>query len=581
MAGTCFTAIRGRRMRITKVNSLGRPIYGPASQVSTSGFVSVNMSPEIAEGTEIEVLDAAGDPCVQERSCDSLRWITVQIEFCKIDVDLLALINDTWTLLKDCDGVSVGIAESYRFNCDTGFALEVWTDVTGYKPLDPNAQGAWLYFLLSFLVGGSLGEETIENGPVTHTLTARTKRGSGWGRGPYNVMCNDPQTRTCGPLLVPVAEDEPRRRMLVTCPPPAVFCGAQPLNNPTVAQPTITEDTSDTTRMTVRVVPPATGGPYRVTWGDGTAEVDLPAGGASHQYPNTNGANRDYIIQVRSTTDANATTWKMVSVPFTGTTPVNPLTISVTEDTTVPERTAVNVTVNNAGQGPVTINWGDSTATATNPGDGTTVTKHTYATTGNFTVTATDADDSTRTANQQVTIPFGPQMPVVTVTQSTADTKKMTVSVTVDNHGLGTVTLDWGDGTATATNPGDGTAVTTHKYGNDGTYTITATDTDNATITATRQAVVPFDGGLALTLTVAESSPAGPDRRTVTASWDNQDQGPVTITFGESGETPQSGPVAGTLDHTYAAAGTYTVTVTDANNSSRSQTAQATVPFTG
>lgn len=564
-------------MRITKVNSLGRVVYGPASTVSTSGFVSVNMAPEIAEGTEIEVLDAAGDPCVQERSCDSLRWITVQIEFCKIDIDLIALINETWTVLKDCDGVSVGIAESYRSNCESGFALEVWTDVTGYKPLDPNAVGAWLYYLLSFLVGGSIGEETIENGALTFTLTARTKRGSGWGRGPYNVMCNDSTTRACGPLLLPVAEDEPRRRLLVTCPPPAVFCGAQPLNNPATPASTITEDTTDTTRMTVRAVPPGTGGPFRVTWGDGTPEADLPTAGATHQYTKPG----DYVIQVRNTADPNATYWQMVSVPYVGTTPVNPLTIQVTEDTTVPSRQAINVTANNAAQGPVTINWGDSTATSTNPGDGTTVTGHTYTATGTFTVTVTDSDNSARTRSQQVTIPAGPLMPVVNITQSTADAKKMTVSVTVDNHGLGAVNLVWGDSTANGTNPGDGTTVTTHKYANDGTYTLTATDADNTAITATRQAVVPFDGGLALTVTAAESSPAGPDRRTVTATWDNQDQGPVTVTFGESGETPQSGPVAGTLNHTYAAAGTYTVTVTDVNNTARTQTAQVTVPFTG
>ena len=85
----CFTPIRGRRMRVTRVNNLGRPVYGPNAFAVTGGFISIQMSPEVSEGEEIEIKTAAGEICVAEKSCDTLRWWTVQIEFCRVDSFLL------------------------------------------------------------------------------------------------------------------------------------------------------------------------------------------------------------------------------------------------------------------------------------------------------------------------------------------------------------------------------------------------------------------------------------------------------------------------------------------------------------
>lgn len=355
MANNCFTPIRGRRMRVTKVDPLGRPIPGECAFVVTSGFVSVEMTAEIEEGETTTVRTAGGDICVSERGCDQLNWYNVTINFCQVDPDLFAMINPSWTKLLDYRGDTIGWEESHNYSCDAGFGLEIWSDVSGYVPTDPNALGAWVYYLLPNVVGGTLGDLTIENGAVTFTINGRTKKGSQWGRGPYNVMANPPDG-ACGPLITPFNPESPRRIFLTTCPPPDAACGCQPLSNPDGPQSTVWEDTADTTRMTVKASAVGTG-PFTVSWGDGNSE-DLPAGvsGLAHRY----GAPGTYTIAIYPTADPTKATYHRVTVPFTGAIPEPQILAAVTEDATVPSRMSAKAEWDNGDEGTVSVDWGDA-----------------------------------------------------------------------------------------------------------------------------------------------------------------------------------------------------------------------------
>lgn len=656
--GNCFTPIRGRRLRVTRVDTIGRPVPGLCSTVVTGGYVKIDMKAEVEAGEETTVKTAGGDLCVSEKACDQLKWLTVDIEFCQVDPDLFSMINPTWTKLLDNNGQTIGWEESHTYSCDAGIALEIWSDVTGYTPTDPNAQGAWVYYLLPFVVGGTLGDLTVENGAVSFTLSGRTKKGSQWGKGPYNIMANPPDGH-CGPLITPFSPEAPRRIFLTTCRPPDAVCGCQPLSSPDGPVVTLTEDSTDTNRMTVHAY--ASGaGPFTVDWGDGTVE-DLPAGltGATHTY----GRLATYIVAIYPTAAPGNATYTSVTVPYTGTVQPSPLLVDITENTsdtarktatiawantgygtvrvdygdgspvltaqtesgslthayatngiytvtitdetdssrnasrviTVPfgmlitvtedtsdsvDHRAVNVVVNNVGKGTVILNWGDGTTATNNPGDNSTVSHHKYATGGTYTITGTDADEPARTGSKSVTVPYGP---LVTLSEYTTDTSRMSISTLVNNGAKGSVDLDWGDGTSHGTNVGNGTTATTHKYTNEGTYSVTATDTDDATWHTTKSITVPYGSGLALTASVAESSPQGTPRRKVTLTWNNQGQGPVKILWGQptSGEVATDGTDTGTMDHTYTADGTFTITVTDASNSARTLTRSVTVPYTG
>lgn len=169
-----------------------------------------------------------------------------------------------------------------------------------------------------------------------------------------------------------------------------------------------------------------------------------------------------------------------------------PLTLDVSEDTTDETGMTVLLAWDNSGTDEhVTIDWGAPDAVDDDePPTGSA--SYRYLTTGTYTITVTDLVDATRVATADVTVPYPGHELTLTVAENTVDTTRMSIDVTVDNSGSGTVTVNLGDGSPVVANPGDGTTVTTYLYPAAGTFTVTATDDDDATRTATTTVTVPF-----------------------------------------------------------------------------------------
>lgn len=227
MPATCWSSVFGKVIRATRVDECGIPVSGPCSTVVTDGFVSIAYSSEIKEGNEIEIEKADGTLCISEKACDEIRWINVTATFCNVDPDLFSLMTGQQTVL-DHAGVAVGNRISKAIKCDTGFALEAWSDVPGAACEIAGAK-PYGYFLLPYVVNGVLTGFTLENDGASFELTARTKLGSGWGVGPYDVDGQD-AANTPGPLLTPIGPEDHLDLHLVTIPPPEPTCGCVPLD---------------------------------------------------------------------------------------------------------------------------------------------------------------------------------------------------------------------------------------------------------------------------------------------------------------------------------------------------------------
>lgn len=307
MATRRFTAFNGRAMRMTRVDACGRPVYGTGAQVVTSGFVSVGMSGEVREGTEIEQVNAAGDLCLSEKGADQLKWLTTEINFCDVDPDIVALMNPLNTKITDYLGNVIGFAESDSQDISRGVALEIWADVAGEDLCDnPDASQTWAYMLLPWLVGGNLGDLTIENAALTLTMNSRTKRNGKWGVGPYDVM--QASANADGPLLLPVGPREHRRLFLTTVAPPESVAGAQPLSNPDGPAFTLVEGATPLTSTVTTAV-----AAQMVNWGDGTAPAALTVNqAANHAYANAG----TYDVAVYAAADTNDVTVKRHEVPW-------------------------------------------------------------------------------------------------------------------------------------------------------------------------------------------------------------------------------------------------------------------------
>lgn len=222
MPTTCWSSIRGRVMRFTRLNTCGAPVAGAKNTLVTGGFVSVSMSPQYEDGESTRKKNAAGELCLVDNGKAALAQIDTEINFCDINPDAWNIVTGQ-PLVLDLDGNAVGlrIGETVSSN----WALEVWTDVPGVE-CDEEGLTPYGYFLLPFLFDGKIGDFTIEETAMDLSLTSSTKRGSGWGLGPYNVDLNEPELPATEPipgkLLTPIGPKDHFDMHVTYVAPPAI-----------------------------------------------------------------------------------------------------------------------------------------------------------------------------------------------------------------------------------------------------------------------------------------------------------------------------------------------------------------------
>lgn len=270
MPTKCLSLVKGRRIRLTRTDACGRPVFGDESQVVSKGFITVGLTANTIETDEINVTNAAGERCVYEPAETSLTGYGVEITFCEVDPDLFALVTGNPVVL-DAFGNSVGFdVDTATSLSGSGFALELWAGSASGDACDTDgAQGSFGYLLLPFLRGGIVGDFTVENGAVTFSITgANTRDGNNWGVGPYSdIQITEGQP---GPMGTAVSKTTALRTMLTDVAPPEPFCGARPLLDPSVE--VLTGITATPTGLVVafEAVPDDIAAPVWYDFGDGT-----------------------------------------------------------------------------------------------------------------------------------------------------------------------------------------------------------------------------------------------------------------------------------------------------------------------
>lgn len=317
-------------------------------------------------------------------------------------------------------------------------------------------------------------------------------------------------------------------------------------------------------------------GPTTIDWGDGTAVQAGPEqGNVSHQYatPGT------YQVKVCSTAEPTKCTTKPVTVPFGGGTTPTATPTKVAGDTT--GRT-VSLAWSNMGTGTVSVNWGDGTPVATGQTAPSGTLTHQYAegVTGAQTITVTNETTTSITA----TASFTPGPETTPAIEVVADgTNPMIGNATLSGFQPNTsVTINWGENggapqTAVAIDgAGAGTATKTYDAPAAGiAQTVTATGEQDATKTATGT-FTPTAAPTTITVTPTE----GANANQASLAYDNTGNGTVSIDWGDGTAVETAQPEsAAAKTHDYAAAGTFTILVTDEDLPSRTGTVDVTIPF--
>lgn len=239
MATHCIVPVFGKRIRVTRLDTCGRvpATAEPAALLATDGFISVTLTAETEDGTEIIQKNAAGALCVNERQASSFKRFTVEVEFCGVNPSLLSFVSNAEPY-EDYAGDIAGFTVP-EGDLTKAFALELWTGLSG-QGCDATGAGdeASGYILLPYVQSGVLGDITIDGeNAVTFSLTgAYTKGGNGWGEGPYNVVYDD----TDKAALLPTALDPLDHLLLIDTALAGPPSACDPLAMPAVGATTTT-----------------------------------------------------------------------------------------------------------------------------------------------------------------------------------------------------------------------------------------------------------------------------------------------------------------------------------------------------
>lgn len=223
MANHTFIPVLGKRLRVTETNNQGQS--EGRNQLVTDGFITVNLTSEIEDGTEIIQRNAAGNLCVNERRPNSFKRFNLEVELCGVNPELLTMMTNAEPY-EDAAGDLAGFTVP-EGEIDKHFAFELWTGLSGVT----ESEDAGGYLLLPLTSGGNIGDITIDGeNAINFTVTgAMTKGGNQWGTGPYDVVLTDEG----GESALPNAVDPYDHLLLIdtALAPPAITTeGSVPVN---------------------------------------------------------------------------------------------------------------------------------------------------------------------------------------------------------------------------------------------------------------------------------------------------------------------------------------------------------------
>jgi hypothetical protein len=150
--------------------------------------------------------------------------------FQEVDPELFTLLTGLEPY-EDDEGRVIGVVVTEEHFATANFALELWM---GNAEEDCPPEGDPLpfygYNLLPWVTEGALMEDiVVANQLITFTIVGRTRKGTPWGTGPYDVVVDtngDPS-----PLFSAIPTDTHHLPIWTQLAPPAAECGCQSLSS--------------------------------------------------------------------------------------------------------------------------------------------------------------------------------------------------------------------------------------------------------------------------------------------------------------------------------------------------------------
>jgi hypothetical protein len=230
MTSVCYTPFKIPRVRVTQLDSCGLPVTG-CSTVVSDGIISIEMTTEYEDREEFFVKNGDGQFCVRETNPPVLKWINLVATFCNVDPELVNIMAAEPLVMDDAASPNaIGYSTQEGSAANSNFALEGWTRIANVACTGGQEYG---YVLFPWVIEGTVGDVTLENGAANFILNARTRSNSPWGTGPYFVDYSDNPAGSTTPvaLLTPILSTQHRRMFITRLAPPAAACGCVELSS--------------------------------------------------------------------------------------------------------------------------------------------------------------------------------------------------------------------------------------------------------------------------------------------------------------------------------------------------------------
>ena len=220
----CAKPLQGSTLRVTRLDVCGNPEFGECAFGVSDGYVSATITPNTEEGERFLQRTANGRAIVNQRGAPILNWYDVELEF----QELFTILTGLDPYMDDQDRV-IGFPVTESKFATANFALELWMGNAEEACL-PGSLPFYGYNLLPWVTEGALSDDiVITNDLITFKVVGRTRKGTPWGVGPYDVvvdLAGDPS-----PLFTAIDTDTHHLPIWTQLAPPEPECGCQSLSS--------------------------------------------------------------------------------------------------------------------------------------------------------------------------------------------------------------------------------------------------------------------------------------------------------------------------------------------------------------
>lgn len=196
---TCIAERSACAIRVTRLDSDCSPLTGQTDGAIATAIATINLSPDVEEGTRYEPKDACGRIVYSDSDPDIIKRYNVTIDLHMVDFELYELMTDGSLMMgksgTDWAGKTIGVtAPGATTSQGYGIGLEIWTKTASGSgvcgPADENPP-----FIRHVLPRVFLrpADRTFEGAEATNSFAGVAEANVAWGEGPWgDWMAEDP-----------------------------------------------------------------------------------------------------------------------------------------------------------------------------------------------------------------------------------------------------------------------------------------------------------------------------------------------------------------------------------------------------